>query len=74
MMLLNALEIVILKDPENDEGKEIRYDHNFDWDVIDFSDTFLKIKINFENPEELGTLHSKDYISVTFWASQFFKS
>ena len=53
MMLLDALEVTIFKDPESDSKQ--KFNPNFNWDVIDFTDEFLKLKIDFESPEEIGS-------------------
>ena len=47
---------------------------NFVWDVIEFDKDFIRLQINFENPSDIDTLDSKDYITVTFWGIEFFKS
>ena len=52
-MLLDALEVSILKDPESDRDE--KFNQNFDWDVLNFTDKFLKLKIDFESPEEIGS-------------------
>ena len=49
-------------------------DANFNWNVIDFNKDFIWLQINFENPENLDSYSSEDYITVTFYGVEFFKS
>lgn len=70
-MLLDALEVKMIKDTETGEASELT---SFEWDVIDFDENFIWLQIDFENPDNVGTFSSKDYITVTFWGVDFFKS
>lgn len=47
----------------------------FDWDVVDFTEKYLKLQLSFEYPELVsnGYDHS-DMVVVTFWDTQYFKS
>ena len=46
----------------------------FEWDVVDFNNDYLWLQIRFQNPEDIGSFTSKDFISVTFWDIELFKS
>ena len=70
-MLLDALQVQLKKDLDTDE---IVKTQEFEWDVIDFSADFLWLQIKFAHPEELSTFVSQDFISVTFWDIDLFKS
>ena len=49
-------------------------DANFNWNVIDFNKDFIWLQINFDKPENLDSYSSEDYITVTFYGVEFFKS
>lgn len=72
MLLLDALQVQIENDTETGELSNTVTD--FTWEVIDFNEDFIWLQIDFENPENLDTFSSKDFISVTFWGVGFFKS
>ena len=58
------------KDSDIAEPSEI---NDFSWDVLEYTKDFIKLKIDFKNPEDLGAFASKDFITVTFWGVEFFK-
>lgn len=72
MLLLDALQVQIEKDSDAEELSDTV--DNFTWDVIDFSKDFINLQISFENPENLDAFQSKDFITVTFWGVELFKS
>ena len=46
-----------------------------DWEIADYTSDFIYLKLNFENPEELGSqLDVKDYLSINFWGLDYFVS
>ena len=70
-MLLDALEVKMVKDAETGETSDLK---SFEWDVIGFDENFIWLQIDFENPDNVGKFSSNDYITVTFWGIDFFKS
>ena len=75
MLLLDSLQVQVESDTDFEELAEMSESGtNFTWDVIDFNKDFIWLQINFENPENLNTFTSKDFITVTFWGVEFFKS
>lgn len=70
-MLLDALQVQLKKDLDTDE---IVKTQEFEWDVIDFNADFLWLQFKFAHPEELSSFVSQDFISVTFWDINLFKS
>ena len=72
MILLDALQVRMEKDSESEELSDTVA--NFVWDVIEFDKDFIWLQISFDNPSEIDSLASKDYITVTFWGVDFFKS
>ena len=63
----------MVKDQDDDEHSSDVI--NFTWDVVGFDKDFIWLKIRFENPEDLGaSFSSQDFITVTFWGVEFFKS
>ena len=73
MLVLDALEVKMVPDPWNLEEASDNV-QGFDWDILDFTETTLTIKLRFDNPRDVGAFQSEDYISVTFWGTHFFKS
>lgn len=71
VMLLDALEVKLVNNLDTDEDTDVK---NFEWDVVSFDQDFIVLKIKFDNPENIGSFSSKDYITVTFWGIDFFKS
>ena len=71
MILLDALEIKIEQDPDVEDRQGV---DKFNWDVLNFDKDFIELQINFENPNEIGVVSSKDYISITFWGVNLFTS
>ena len=72
LLLLDALELQMTQDSDSD-----RLSENVEklvWDVIDFERDYIRLQISFKNPEMIGTFESLDYITVTFWGVDFFKS
>ena len=45
-----------------------------DWDVVGYTQDFIYIQIIFKNPEDIGAYNEFDFIQVTFWGVEFFKS
>ena len=70
MILLDALEVKMIRDKDTDEVSDVL---NFRWNVAGYDKDWILLQIQFENPELVGTYASKDYISVTFWGVDFFK-
>ena len=66
MLLLDALEVKIVKDYSDTAQISDNVEH-FQWTVIGFDKDHIWLQINFENPENIGSFQSKDYIIVTFW-------
>lgn len=58
------------KDKDNDELSEVQ---SFRWDVLDFDQNWITLQIDIENPEAVS-FQSKDFIVVTFFGVEFFKS
>ena len=72
MLLLDALEVKIVQDSDTDQIAD-NVEH-FEWTVIDFDKDNIWLQINFNSPDNIGSFKSKDYITVTFWGVEFFKS
>ena len=41
--------------------------------MVGFEEDYIYLQINFTNPEQVS-FQSQDYITVTFWGVEFFKS
>lgn len=72
MVLLDALEISIVREARKDVGLEGEWDSRDDlslkWHFIDFSANSLRIQLEIDSPEELGSSPDfKDFVEVTFW-------
>lgn len=72
MLLLDALQVRMEKDEESGDLSDTVV--NLKWDIIDYNADLILLQINFENPSEIDTLDSKDFITVTFFGVEFFKS
>jgi len=72
MLLLDALEVKMVQDSDTDLISD-NVEH-FEWTVIDFDKDHIWLQINFNSPDNIGSFKSKDYITVTFWGVEFFKS
>ena len=72
MLLLDALQVRMEKDEESGDLSDTVV--NFKWDIIGYNADLILLQINFENPSEIDTLDSKDFITVTFFGVEFFKS
>ena len=72
MRLVDALEVLITKD-EGEEDEE-RREIEFSWHVIGYTDDFIYLKIDYENPWDISDSPGLDTLSVTFWGTNFFKS
>ena len=72
MLILDALEVRMMQESDSDRISE-NVEH-FSWTVIDFDRDHIWLQISYDNPEKIGTFESKDYITVTFWGVEFFKS
>ena len=71
MMVLDALEVKMLQDIESGEESNLE---KFEWDFVDFNEDFIFLQVDFENPKNVGAINSEDFITVTFWGVDFFKS
>ena len=71
MAILNALEVKLVRDIDTEELAEVE---NFSWRLLSFTEDYIILKINFENPQNLGSFDSKDFIQVKFWGIEYFKS
>ena len=70
--ILDALEIKFVSDDlDLEEGSTVQ--QSIEWDLIDFSQDFIKVQLKFEEPEEIGGLQKKDYIQFTFWGVELFQ-
>lgn len=56
------------------DSEELADFKTFTWDVVTFEDQELVIQIYFENPDNVGNFQSEDFILVTFYGVDFFKS
>jgi len=69
MKLLDALELIITpEDPERAVKLE------FTWDIVEYDEDVIKLRLVFENPDEVSSDFTFDTLSVTFWGTQFFKN
>lgn len=64
--------MLITKD-EGEEGEE-RRDIEFSWHVVGYTNDFIYLKIDYENPWDISDSPGLDTLSVTFWGTNFFKS
>lgn len=71
MALLQALQVRMKVEQDSELDSQVK---NFEWDVEGYSEDFIWLQIKFENPQEIGAFDSKDFIEVTFWGTEFFKS
>ena len=47
----------------------------FTWNVTDYTEEYLKLKIEFEDAESISSdFEFNDQIVVTFWDTKYFKS
>ena len=69
-MLLEALEVQLRKDLDSDELSDVEA---LKWQIIGSSKDSIVLQINFESPENVSFI-SSDYITVTFYGTEFFKS
>lgn len=46
---------------------------DFTWTMTEFDIDFIYLQINFTNPDDIA-FDSRDYITVTFWGIEYFKS
>lgn len=75
MLLLDAIQVQVKSDLDLEERSEMSDSGtNFTWDVINFNRDFIWLQIDFENPENLDDFSSKDFLTITFWGVEFFKS
>ena len=44
------------------------------WHVLEYEKEEISLQIIFENPQEIGFANALDYITVTFWGVDLFKS
>ena len=71
MMVLDALEVKMVQDVESDEESNLE---KFEWNLVDFNEEFIFLQVDFDNPKNVGAINSEDFITVTFWGVDFFKS
>ena len=64
-----ALDIQIAPAPDSDPEKL-----SFDWEIIEFTETYCVFQLKFENPEVLSSLDgtSMDQVQITFWGDNLF--
>ena len=70
VLLLEALQVKLKKDLDADDLAEVQ---SFTWDVLGFDQNYIMLQINIQNPEAVS-FHSRDFIEVTFYGVEFFKS
>ena len=72
MVILSAIEVKIAREIDD----EISYlDKRVEWDITHYSSELIWLQLMIENPEELSSsLSINDYISVTFWGTDYFVS
>ena len=58
-------------DKDSEVGSKVE---NFEWDIQGYSEDYIWLQVKFENPNDIGALDSEDFIEVTFWGIEFFKS
>jgi len=66
--IVDAVEIML--ESENDEGDLVQTPVK--WDVISYDDEFLDIRVNLDGPERFSKDLGEDFISVTFYGTEFF--
>lgn len=71
VMLLDSLEVKMNRDTDSDDLTKVE---KFEWDVIDYQENYIWLQFSFKNPDNVGSFYSQDYLSVTFWGIEFFKS
>ena len=71
VMLLDSLEVKMNRDTDSDDLTKVE---KFEWDVIDYQENYIWLQVSFKNPDNVGSFYSQDYLSVTFWGIEFFKS
>ena len=71
VMLLDSLEVKMKREADSEDLSEFE---EFKWDIINYEKDFIWLQIDFKNPQNVGTFYSQDYLSVTFWGVEFFKS
>lgn len=69
LLVMDALDIELI--PADDESAE---SISFQWDLLAYERDKLDIQIHFDHPDRISDDGAYDEISVTFWASDFFKS
>lgn len=71
MLILESLEVKMVRDKDSEIVADLE---SFTWDMISFDKDFIKLQIKWVNPQNIGTFASSDYITVTFWDVDYFKS
>ena len=57
------------------QNDSVKYEAlNFQWDLIDFDKDYLWLQTTFDNPEDLGSFRSEDFIVVSFYGVNLFKN
>ena len=70
IMILEAMQVELIQDSDSDALAQAQ---DFAWNVIDFDKNFIHLDIKFTDPLNIS-FESKDYITVTFWDVELFKS
>ena len=72
MVILDALEVKILRNID-DEISVLNME--FNWDVSYYTSELIYLQLNIQKPQELSpSFNIIDYISVTFWGTDYFVS
>ena len=61
----------MVSDLDSEESTVLK---EFSWDVVDYYEQQILIQIDFESPEDLGLFFAEDFILITFYGVEFFKS
>ena len=70
IMILEAMQVELIQDSDSDALAQAQ---EFAWNVINFDKNFIILDIKFTDPLNIS-FESKDYITVTFWDVELFKS
>ena len=70
IMILEAMQVELIQDSDSDALAQAQ---DFAWNVIDFDKNFIILDIKFADPSNIS-FESKEYIKVTFWDVELFKS
>ena len=64
--LLDSLQLKMKKDKDSIVKSDVKI---LEWDIVGYSEDFIWLQIEFENPEDIGAFDSMDLIEVTFWGT-----